>query len=121
MKKSLSISEMTSYHLDTLQCFSEPITYNTESVIIYEGHIPQVGYLLTEGEIHFLKKKRIIQKILPGTLFGVHELMEHLPFNYTVKIMGGSRVSILDRSTVYEIINQLEIDSLPLPFKSFAG
>ncbi len=56
MKTRLNIDEITSFHIDTLQGFNEPRIYNTATEIFYEGQIPHAGYLLIEGEIHFIKK-----------------------------------------------------------------
>lgn len=116
MKKELVIDKVTSFHIDKVQNFTEPRLYQTESDLIYEGQIPHVGFLLIEGEIHFMKRKKIIQKILPGTLFGVMELMSNTPIKYTVKILPNSKVCILDRSTVREIIDSFESSDLPETF-----
>lgn len=113
MKKNLIIDEVTNYHIETLQAFSEPRIYNTEMDLIYEGQIPHAGYLLVDGEIHFIKRKNVFQKILPGTLFGVTELMSHTPLKFTVRILAGSKVCILDKSTVKEILEEFEREKLP--------
>jgi CRP-like cAMP-binding protein len=113
MKKNLIIDQVTSFHIETLQSFTEPRLYNTASEIIYEGQIPQAGYLLIEGEIHFVKRKNVFQKIYPGTLFGVTELMNHTPLKFTVRILPGSKVCILDKSTVKEILIEFSEESLP--------
>lgn len=120
MNKKLKIDKVTNYHLETFQNFSEPRVYNSEAVLIYEGQTPHAGYLLIEGEIHFIKKKNIIQKLLPGTLFGAFELMNRAPFKYTVKILANSRVCILDRSTVQELVDAIEADELPLTLQNLA-
>ena len=113
MKKNLIIDQVTSYHIETLQNFTEPRLYNTATELIYEGQTPHAGYLLVEGEIHFVKRKNVFQKILPGTLFGVTELMNHTPLKFTVKILPGSKVCILDKSTVKEILQEFEQENLP--------
>ncbi len=120
MKKNLIIDQVTNYHIETLQNFTEPRLYKTATEIIYEGQTPQAGYLLVEGEIHFIKRKNVFQKILPGTLFGVTELMNHTPLKFTVKILPNSKVCILDRSTVKEILDQFEEENLPGVFKQLA-
>lgn len=116
-KKNVILNEVKSYQVETLQNFSTPQTFNTSTELIYEGQIPMAGYLLIEGEIHFLKRKTVFQKILPGTLFGVSELMSHTPIKFTVKILPGSKVCILDRSTVKELLEFKDKDDLPSVFK----
>jgi CRP-like cAMP-binding protein len=120
MKNKLKIDKVTSYHVEAFQNFTKPCIYNTESELIYEGQIPHAGYLLLEGEIHFIKRKTIIQKILPGTLFGVSELMNRTPLKFTVKILPNSKVCILDRSTVYELLEELQSEELPGTFQELA-
>lgn len=120
MRKKLIIDEVTNYHLEKFSHFTEPRLYQSETEIIYEGQIPHAGYLLVEGEIHFIKRKNVFQKILPGTLFGVTELMNNNPIRFTVKILPGSKVCILDRSTVKEILNQLAPHELPETLQALA-
>jgi CRP-like cAMP-binding protein len=119
--KNLSLNKVTTYHIETLSLFSKPKLYKTESHIIYEGQIPHAGYLLIEGEIHFIKKKNIIQKIKAGTLFGVTELMSNSPLKFTVKILPNSKVCILDKSTVKEIIKDIDKENLPPALQKMVG
>jgi CRP-like cAMP-binding protein len=113
MKKKLKIDKVTNYHLEAFQNFTQPCVYNTETELIYEGQTPHAGYLLLEGEILFIKRRITIQNILPGTLFGVTELMNKTPLQFTVKIMPNSKVCILDRSTVQELLKEIESTDLP--------
>lgn len=119
MNKNLIIDEITNLHLDTLSNYSEPRLYKSESVLIYEGQIPRASYLLVQGEIHFIKRKKIFKRILPGTLFGVAELMNHTPLKFTVKIQPNSKVCILDKSTIIELLKDLDEAQLPRAFKQF--
>ncbi len=118
--KNLIVNKVTTYHIDALTDFAEPRIYHTESDIIYEGQIPHAGYLLLEGEIHFIKRKKVIQKIQAGTLFGVSELMNNSPLKFTVRILPNSKVSILDKSTVKEILKEGELEKLPPALQQIA-
>lgn len=121
MSKNLVIEHIDPFNLQLLQKFSDPCLYQSETELIYEGQIPFAGYLLLEGEIQFIKRKTIFQKILPGTLFGVSELMENRPLKFTVKILPGSKVCILDRSTVKEILKTIQSENLPNVFKEISA
>ncbi len=121
MRKNLIIDQLDEYHVNLFKNMSAPRLYQTKTELIYENQIPHAGYLLVEGEIHFIKRKTIFQKIRPGTLFGVCELMHNLPLKFTVKIMPNSKVCILDKSTVKEILTELEKEKLPLTFKQISA
>ena len=121
MKNNIIIDILPAKYIENLLSHCKPSTYNTESELIYEGHIPTAGYLLLDGEINFVKRKRVIQTIKSGTLFGVIELMESSPLKYSVKITPNSKVCILDKSTVKELLEKLSKDELPHIFKSLVA
>ena len=121
MKSKITIQHLDQTHLNLLKAFSEPRTYNTAQELIYEGQVPHAGYVLLEGEIHIIKRKKVIQKLTPNTLFGVNELMNKLPFKFTIKITPKSKVFILDRSTVIEITKDLGNNQLPEVFKEVSA
>ena len=112
--KDIFLNKVTKHHIQTLSLFTKPKLFQTEFSIIHEGHIPQAGYLLIKGEIHFLKKKNIIQRIQAGTLFGVAELMSNSPLKFSVRILPRSTVFILDKSTIKEVIKDIDKKKLPL-------
>lgn len=113
MKSSIIIDQLAPKHIETLSLACPPKVFNTETEIIYEGHVPTAGYLLLEGEIQFLKRKRIVKVVQAGTIFGVSELMNNTVLKYTVKILQNSKVCILDRSTVKELLQNLKTEELP--------
>lgn len=121
MRNNIVVDILPEKYLDNLLKHCPVSTYQTETEIIYEGHMPNAGYLLIEGEINFLKRKRIIHTIGPGTLFGVCELMDKSKIQYTVKISKNSKVCILDKSTVKELLEKLSEDELPHIFKSLVA
>lgn len=121
MSKNLVIEHIDPLNLELLKKYCKPSLYQTETELIYEGQVPFAGYLLVEGEIQFIKRKAIFQKITPGTIFGVSELMENKPLKFTVKILPGSKVCILDRSTVKEILGTIQAENLPNIFKKISA
>lgn len=104
MKQSLEILPTTL--VQTLeQGEYQRIEINFETQIIYEGHIPNVGYLLLEGEAFLCKRNRPVQKLHKNSLIGVEELLDHRPFKWSLKVGPGTKLLILDRSTLMEILN----------------
>ena len=118
MKNAFIINKLEKAYIDKLILASPPRVYNAESELIYEGHVPTAGYLLIEGEVHFLKRKRVVQTAKEGALFGVSELMNNYPVKYTVRIQPNSKVCILDKSTIKELIKEYSVKDLPDIFKS---
>ena len=121
MKKVTQAEILPRQYIDNLLSHCSSSVYNTETELIYEGQSPTAGYLLLKGEIHFIKRKKIIQTIKPGTLFGVTELMENSPLKHTVKIAKNSKVCILDRSTVKELLEKLSATELPNILKTLVA
>ena len=75
-----------------------------ESTIIYEGHTPHAGYLLLEGEAILCKRNRPLQKLQNRSLIGVEELLGHKAFKWDLRLKPGSKLLVLDKSTVKEIL-----------------
>jgi CRP-like cAMP-binding protein len=108
----------------TIKQFTEicpPRIFNTETEIIYEGHIPTAGYLLLEGKVHFVKRKRVVQIVGANCIFGISELMNNQPLKYTVRIEPGAQVCILDKSSIKEILSLYSIEQLPKIFKELVA
>ena len=78
--------------------------YQKDTEVIYRGHIPQVGFILLFGKM-YLKKTRIQTDIVIGEVHGVRELYSNSPYRYTVGILKGSSVLIIDRSSLTELQN----------------
>ena len=76
-------------------------TYNSESGIIYRGHVPLACFLLLSGSM-LLDSRRGSTPLREGTILGLKELVDSEPFAKDVRITPGSKVLILDRYTVLQ-------------------
>lgn len=83
----------------TLQSCCSEIIYQRDEIVIHEGHIPRVGFILIEGKIEIIMSKTK-KEVLPMKAIGVRELVSKRPFKYTVKIYPNTKVLSLDRSTL---------------------
>lgn len=119
MKQTMIVDKLLTEHIDALIRFCTPRLYQTETEIIYEGHVPSAGYLILEGNAKLVKKKKIKQTLQPGSLFGIHELLNKVPLSYNVKISPNSKVCILDKSTVRELLHRIELNEFPRIFEAF--
>lgn len=103
MSKTFDIETIQPEQMKKLEVYLCPKLYQRQQDLIYEGQIPHVGFLLIEGEIIFTKRKKIHHKLKPGQTFGVNELLRNYPLKYTATIIAGSKVYILDKSTILEL------------------
>lgn len=113
--KKFVIEEVTPKQFEELSKLTDCRFYKEESILIYEGHTPFVGYVLVDGKVEILKKNKIVSTISPLTLFAVNELINHAPVNFTVRVSPESKVLIMDKSTIHEIqkiCSQKEIKEL---------
>ncbi len=90
--------------------FQEQV-YNTSTELFYEGHIPHVGYVLLDGNVILGKRKKIKDELVPGTVLGVRELVNNIPVPYFARIYSGSKVYIVDRSSI-KGLHQIECPNL---------
>ncbi len=88
--------------INYLQGFCSEIVYERDEVIIYEGHVPRVGFVLLEGKLEIIMSKTK-KNVLPNNAIGVKELASKEPFKYTVKIYPNTKVLPLDRSTLISL------------------
>jgi CRP-like cAMP-binding protein len=95
----------------------QPRDYGTMTEVIYEGQIPNVGYLIVDGTIDLYKRKKPFKALGVGQLIGVGELMNNHNFRYTAVIHPGTKVCILDRSTIFELLDEFRDDEVKKYFE----
>mgnify|MGYP003690978111 CR=1 FL=1 len=89
--------------------FSNEVTFNSKTQIIYSGQIPMAAYLLLEGSITLKDaQKRVIRTCDPNSLLGFSEIYNNQSYRYTAEIDANSKVLILDRSTIKEMQSKLD-------------
>ena len=110
---------LTNEQVEYLSKFSKECLYSSETQIIYANQIPMASYVLLAGKIILRDaQKRIVKTCQPKVLIGFSEFFHGKAYKYTVEIESGSKVLILDRSTILEIQNQNSKHSSE-PFKFF--
>ncbi len=104
------------YPIELLDCESvnelkkmAPVhTYSAQSELFYEGQTPVVAFLLLEGHIQLIKKKKIRKVLSPGDLIGLRELINHSPFPLSAQILPNTQVCFLDKSTIQDILKDTD-------------
>ncbi len=92
--------KLDQHEIHTLGNLFEERVFNNSTELFYEGHIPHVGYVLTQGNVVLGKKRKVKSEIMPGTVIGVKELVTNTPVSYYARIYSGSKVFIIDRSSI---------------------
>lgn len=85
--------------VELLQGHCSAIVYQRDEVIIYEGHVPRVGFILLEGKLEIIMSKRR-ESVEVNSGVGLKELASNKPYKYAVKIYPNTKVLPLDRSTL---------------------
>lgn len=76
--------------------------FDLKSPLFYEGQVPIVAYLLIDGSIVLLKKKKIKNILKAGSLIGLNELLSNSPSKLTAQVSADSVLCFLDKSTMLE-------------------
>ena len=79
--------------------------FSLSSTLFYEGQVPIVAYLVIDGSVALLKKKKIKNIIKAGSLIGVNELMTNSPSKMSAEVAADTTLCFLDKSTMLEIMN----------------
>lgn len=111
-KYSIEVSQNL---LDKIKKYSCRHVYTTKANLYYEDQIPIVAYLLEEGTITLVKKRRKNVVIGPKRIIGLYELIGDIPSTYGAKVESGSHVYFIYRSTILELLK----DENEGPLKDF--
>lgn len=100
-----SISQLDKKTQSILRLYSDIQTITTDSPLYYINHVPYVACLVVSGKLEISKNSYGKNKIVgEGSLIGIKELMNNEPSNATIKILQGTQLAFLDRSTINTII-----------------
>jgi len=106
-----------SFYLNTneinyLKKFASERIFNSEMTIIYKNQIPTAAYLILEGSIEITNKRKNFSQLLgQNHLIGLKEIYAHKKIKFNIDIKSGSKVLIIDHSTVLELLNKNRIEN----------
>ncbi len=81
----------------------DQVTYKRSGHLFYRHHIPHAGHMLCEGEVLIKRGRGEWMQIFPGVFIGVKELWHNAPIGFSAKVLPGTKLAILDRSTLKEL------------------
>lgn len=105
--------------IEKIESIAQNHFYTTDSELYYEDHTPFVAYLIKSGQGKLFKKRRKDIPLGPGDLIGLKELVCHEPSIYGASIGAESTLIFIDRSTIFEIIEEEVDKDLKTLFESF--
>jgi CRP-like cAMP-binding protein len=108
MKKN--IKRLSSRELMTLKSKFLPLKFHSDFDLVYESHIPNTGFVLLNGEINLMKKKKTKEVIGPGNMLGVYELLNDHPADLGCKVKRNSELLLIQKSDLMEALADTESD-----------
>jgi signal-transduction protein with cAMP-binding, CBS, and nucleotidyltransferase domain len=106
MKKKMK--KLNDRIISLLRSKYQPVRFNSDFDLVYENQIPNTGIVLLEGEAALIHRKKELEKIEPGSHFGIHELVHDEPVKYGCQVKGNSEVILLPKSEVFSALNDQE-------------
>lgn len=68
--------------------------------IVYEEQVPNVCFIILDGNAVFLKKRKAVGKVPLNTIVGLKNILDKEPSPFTYKIEKGSKVIYLSRTAI---------------------
>jgi len=105
-----SIKKLTPLQIKALKKKFQILKFNNDFNLVYESQVPNTGIVLLQGKLALIKKKKIQATIQPGSMLGVHELLNNEPVNQGCKVMGNSELIMIQKSDLIEALDDKNSD-----------
>ncbi len=102
----IQIQMIETIDLDTLKSHFETITFSSEFDLVYEKQIPNIGIILVDGEINLLNKRNHIELTSPGSIIGLQNLLNNIPFKFKCRVKKNSQLILLPKSEIIKILDE---------------
>lgn len=73
--------------------------------LVYEKQVPHMGILLLRGELLLTLRNKIADKVEPGTLLGLHQLLHNIPLKMGIKVMPNTEILLLQKSEILDALH----------------
>lgn len=78
--------------------------FNVEETLVYKGQVPMTGFVLLKGKMTLTKKGGEPKEVPLNTMICVRELLKDRPLSHNLVISPDSKVIVLDKSTILEML-----------------
>jgi signal-transduction protein with cAMP-binding, CBS, and nucleotidyltransferase domain len=102
MKKK--VKKLSAQLIQALRNMYEPITFQNAFNLVYEKQVPNTGIILLSGDASFVKKKKPVEKIEPGSLLGIHHLVNNEQVRYGCMVEEDAEVILLQKTDIKEAL-----------------
>ncbi|MBT3236992.1 MAG: cyclic nucleotide-binding domain-containing protein [Bdellovibrionales bacterium] len=106
--RSLQLSHFEPQHLHRIKDCYDILLFKKDAYLYYEHQIPHSGIILLEGELITYRRKKEIDRLPPGSFIGHQEIIQERPSAFAVKIQAGSKVIMIDKSTIRSELEKLK-------------
>lgn len=83
----------------------EVFTFSNDTELFNQDHIPLTGIILLDGTLEILQGNDVVEKIIPPHMEGIVNLVNDIPSNYGCRIKANSKVILLGKSKILDILN----------------
>lgn len=93
------MKKLTNEEIEVLKKHFSTLKFSSPFNLVYEAQVPNTGVVLLSGEIELFRKNKK-ETIPPGTLLGVHQLLNDEPVKQGCKIKENTEVLLLEKSDI---------------------
>lgn len=108
------MKKLNSKELSILKKHFTPLRINNSCNLVYEKQIPNMAIVLLDGELELISRNKPAEKISPGSLMGVHQLINNEPVKQGCKIRENSEIIILQKSDLLEVSQDDNSELFPI-------
>jgi signal-transduction protein with cAMP-binding, CBS, and nucleotidyltransferase domain len=105
---------LTPVELEILKRHFPPILFEQDFDLVYEEQVPNTGLVLIKGEVELVRRRKVKDKLGPGAMLGIHQLIHNRPVVLGCRIKAKSEVIILHKSNVLELLHRSESELRPI-------
>jgi CRP-like cAMP-binding protein len=98
------IKNLTKQEIKLLKKHFQILKFNTSFDLVYESQIPNTGIVLLNGELALFKKKKVKFTVRPGSMLGVHMLLNNQTSELGCRIKENSEIIIIHKSDIIEAL-----------------
>ncbi len=98
------IKNLTKQEIRLLKQHFQILKFKTSFDFVYESHIPNSGIVLLNGELVLFKKKTVKFTVRPGSMLGVHMLLNSQSSELGCRIIENSEIIIIHKSDIIETL-----------------
>lgn len=105
------MKKLSTKDLDILKACFESVTFENSFVLVYEKQVPNTGVVLLDGELQlFRNKQQVTERIEPGYIVGLQQMINNETVKYGCKVKENSKLIILRKAEIKEALENKNSD-----------